>query len=71
MTGPAQTDFLDALTRAVVEEIAAEDAAAPFQFDAGGPECEPRSLDEVPPFLRFPDEPGFVELDRNMMPVKR
>lgn len=71
MTRPIQPDLFANLTHAVVEEIAAEDAAAPFQFDAGGPECEPRSLDEVPPFLRLPGEPGFVELDRNMMPVKR
>lgn len=42
----------------------------PFEFTGEGLD-NPGSLDDVPPFLRFPDEPGYVELDRFMRPVAK
>lgn len=55
-------DLFANLTHAVVEEIAAQDAAAPFEFS--GDVGRMGTLDDVPPVCRFPWEPGFVEMDR-------
>lgn len=71
MTRPVQLSLLDALTLAVVAELEEEDRAAPFPFDASGPECAPRSLDVVPAILRLPGEDGYVELDRNWKVVTK
>lgn len=87
MTRPVQPDLLDALTtpkgpmgdgmpsKTPVSPIAGSipaGSATPGDFDFTASELgRLGSLDDVPEWLRFPDEPGFVEMDRNMMPVKR
>jgi hypothetical protein len=62
VTRPTQPDLFEVLTAAVVEEIAAQAAAAPFEFT--GDVGRMGTLDDVPGWRRFPWEPGFVELDR-------
>lgn len=42
-----------------------------FEFLADGPECQPRTLEEIPEWLRFPGEHGHVEMDRFMRTVDR
>lgn len=68
MTSPTQASFLDALTAAVIEEVAEPPSGSPREFS--GENCEPGSLDDVPLWLRLPGEEGYQEWDRHGRVVK-